>query len=117
MCFLCGASVPTPYASHQEHKTNLRKDISMKYTKDNLWEFGTKVKAVKGSSFESWNRYPITVIAFRWRDDGGIDYRVRAWRTNQHWVHAEDLEKVADAEFCSNCMKVMRCYHSECLCD
>ena len=77
------------------------------YTSDNLWDFGTKVQVVEGSSFAHWNKYPITVIAFRWRPDGGVDYRVRAWRTNQHWIPAEELEKTADAAFCSNCMKIM----------
>jgi hypothetical protein len=73
----------------------------------NLWDFGTKVRILEKSAFHYLDKYPASIVAFRWRKDGGVDYRVRAWRTNQHWIPEEDLEKTADAAFCSNCMKVM----------
>lgn len=79
------------------------------YTKNELWDHGTRVKALDTSEYAHWNKYPMTVVAFRWREDGGIDYRVRAWRTNQHWIPAEDLEKLGDANYCSNCMRLMQC--------
>lgn len=91
------------------------------YTKDDIFDFGTKVKVIEGSQWAHWNKYPISVVSFRWRPNGGIDYRVRAWRTNQHWIPAEELEKVADAAFCSNCLRLMNtpccgghCHGHEC---
>ena len=50
------------------------------YTKNDLWDQGTRVKALDTSEYAHWNKYPMAVVAFRWREDGGIDYRVRAWR-------------------------------------
>lgn len=86
------------------------------YSRNDIWDFGTKVRAKKGSPIAGWEKYIGSVVSFRWRDDGGIDYRVRAWRTNQHWWAAEHLDKVADAQFCSSCMRRMECHNNYCKC-
>lgn len=75
------------------------------YTRDEIHDWGTKVRTKKGSEYGHWAKYVGTVIGFRWREDGGIDYRVRAWRTNQHWWPAECLELVPDEELCAECKK------------
>lgn len=77
------------------------------YTRDELWQTDTKVRAKAGSPIDGWREYVGTVVGFRWRDDGGIDYRVRAWRQNLHWWPAEHLELVREHELCANCKAVL----------
>ncbi len=79
------------------------------YKKGDIWDTGTRVKAKDNSSFAYWNKYPMTIVGFRWTESGGIDYKIRAWRQNLHWVSGDELEKLADANFCSGCMKLIQC--------
>lgn len=89
----------------------------VKYAPGDIWDFGTRVKIVAGTQFAYLNKYPASIVSFRWREDGGIDYRIRAWRTNQTWIPAEQLEKLSDANFCSGCMKLLdQPVHAACHC-
>jgi len=86
------------------------------YSKGDIYDKGTRVKAKDDSEYAHWNKYPMSVVSFVWREDGGISYYVRAWRTNQHLIPEEQLEKLADADYCSRCMSLMSKPKCDCGC-
>lgn len=75
-----------------------------------IFETGTKVQGKDGTKVKEWtDDYEATVIGFRYREDGGIDYKVRCWRQNQHWWRSEDLEAIPADKLCASCRRLKDC--------
>ena len=77
-----------------------------------ILEHGTLVRGLAGTQVKTWtDDYKATVIGFKRREDGGIDYLVRCWRQNTHWWHGEDIEAIPAADLCAACKgeKVTKC--------
>lgn len=80
-----------------------------------IYETGTKVRGRAGTDVKRWtDDYEATVIGFRYREDGGIDYKIRCWRQNQHWWHSEDLEAIPADALCASCRNLKE---RECRCN
>lgn len=69
-----------------------------------IYESGTRVRGKAGTHAKTWtDDYEATVVGFRYRDDGGIDYKVRCWRQNQHWWNSDELEVIPADQLCASC--------------
>lgn len=87
------------------------------------YQHGQKVRAKKDSPISTWSKYVGTVIGYRLTDEGTFEYKVRAWRSNQHWWREEHLEIVNDDQLCIACRKLIEepdtcnCGSHLCRCD